>query len=46
MCLAVPLQLIEINGNSAVGEAMGSHRREGFFRRFGYMLDTLTVIGG
>ena len=27
MCLAVPLQLIEINGNSAVGEAMGMKRQ-------------------
>ena len=26
MCLAVPLQLVEINGNSAVGEAMGMRR--------------------
>ena len=26
MCLAIPLQLIEINGNSAVGEAMGMRR--------------------
>ena len=26
MCLAIPLQLIEINGNSAVGEAMGMKR--------------------
>ena len=27
MCLAVPLQLIEINGNAAVGEAMGMKRQ-------------------
>ena len=27
MCLAVPLRLIEINGNDAVGEAMGMRRR-------------------
>ena len=27
MCLAVPLQLIEIDGTSAVGEAMGMRRR-------------------
>lgn len=27
MCLAVPLQLIEIDGISAVGEAMGMRRR-------------------
>ena len=27
MCLAVPLKLIEINGNSAVGEAMGMKRQ-------------------
>ena len=27
MCLAVPLQLVEINGNSAVGEAMGMKRQ-------------------
>ena len=27
MCLAVPLQLIEINGNNAVGEAMGMRRQ-------------------
>ena len=27
MCLAIPLQLIEINGNSAVGEAMGMKRQ-------------------
>lgn len=26
MCLAVPLQLIEINGREAVGEAMGLRR--------------------
>ena len=26
MCLAVPLRLIEINGNDAVGEAMGVRR--------------------
>ena len=26
MCLAVPLKLIEINGNDAVGEAMGMRR--------------------
>ena len=26
MCLAIPLQLIEINSNSAVGEAMGMRR--------------------
>ena len=26
MCLAIPLQLVEINGNSAVGEAMGMRR--------------------
>ena len=26
MCLAVPLKLIEINGNTAVGEAMGMKR--------------------
>lgn len=26
MCLAVPLKLIEINGNTAVGEAMGMTR--------------------
>ena len=26
MCLAIPLQLIEVNGNSAVGEAMGMRR--------------------
>ncbi len=27
MCLAVPLKLIEINGNEAVGEAMGMQRK-------------------
>ena len=27
MCLAIPLQLIEISGNSAVGEAMGMKRQ-------------------
>ena len=27
MCLAVPLKLIEINGNNAVGESMGMHRK-------------------
>lgn len=27
MCLAVPLKLIEINGNDAVGEAMGMTRK-------------------
>ena len=27
MCWAVPLQLIEINGNAAVGEAMGMKRQ-------------------
>ena len=27
MCLAVPLKLIEISGNDAVGEAMGVRRR-------------------
>ena len=27
MCLAVPLKLIEINGNDAVGESMGMRRR-------------------
>ena len=27
MCLAVPLKLIELNGNDAVGEAMGMKRR-------------------
>ena len=26
MCLAVPLKLIEINGNNAVGESMGMRR--------------------
>ena len=26
MCLAVPLQLIEVNGKEAVGEAMGLRR--------------------
>ncbi len=26
MCLAVPLQLLEINGNTAIGEAMGMRR--------------------
>ena len=26
MCLAIPLQLIEVNGKSAVGEAMGMRR--------------------
>ena len=26
MCLAVPLRLIEINGNDAIGEAMGLQR--------------------
>ena len=26
MCLAVPLKLIEIHGNTAVGEAMGMRR--------------------
>ena len=26
MCLAVPLQLIEVKGNNAVGEAMGMKR--------------------
>ena len=26
MCLAVPLKLIEINGNDAVGEALGMKR--------------------
>ena len=26
MCLAIPLQLIEINGKMAVGEAMGMRR--------------------
>ena len=27
MCLAAPLKLIEINGNDAVGEAMGMQRK-------------------
>lgn len=27
MCLAVPLRLITINGNDAVGEAMGMQRK-------------------
>ena len=27
MCLAVPLRLIAINGNDAVGEAMGMQRK-------------------
>ena len=27
MCLAVPLRLITINGNDAVGEAMGMRRK-------------------
>ena len=27
MCLAVPLKLIEIQGNDAVGEAMGMQRK-------------------
>ena len=27
MCLAVPLQIIELDGNSAVGEAMGMRRQ-------------------
>lgn len=27
MCLAVPLRLIEVNGNDAVGEAMGMTRQ-------------------
>ena len=27
MCLAIPLKLIEINGNDAVGEAMGMRRK-------------------
>ena len=27
MCLAIPLQLVEINGKSAVGEAMGMRRK-------------------
>ena len=26
MCLAIPLELVEINGNIAVGEAMGMRR--------------------
>ena len=26
MCLAIPLKLIEINGNTAVGEALGMRR--------------------
>ena len=26
MCLAIPLQLLEINGNTAIGEAMGMRR--------------------
>ncbi len=26
MCLAIPLQLVEIKGNTAVGEAMGMRR--------------------
>lgn len=26
MCLAIPLQLVEINGNTAMGEAMGMRR--------------------
>ena len=26
MCLAIPLKLIEINGNTAVGEALGMKR--------------------
>ena len=26
MCLAIPLQLVEINGSSAIGEAMGMRR--------------------
>ncbi len=26
MCLAIPLRLVEINGKSAVGEAMGMRR--------------------
>lgn len=26
MCLAIPLQLVEINGKNAVGEAMGMRR--------------------
>ena len=27
MCLAVPLQLIEVNGKEAVGEALGTRRK-------------------
>ena len=27
MCLAVPLKLVEIHGNDAVGEALGTRRR-------------------
>ena len=27
MCLAVPLKLVEINGNDAVGESMGMRRK-------------------
>ena len=27
MCLAIPLKIIEINGNDAVGEAMGMTRK-------------------
>lgn len=27
MCLAIPLKIIEINGNEAVGEAMGMTRK-------------------
>ena len=27
MCLAIPLQLLEINGNTAIGEAMGMRRK-------------------
>lgn len=27
MCLAIPLKLIEINGNDAIGEAMGMTRK-------------------
>ena len=26
MCLAIPLELVEINGKSAIGEAMGMRR--------------------
>ena len=26
MCLAIPLKLVEINGNTAIGEAMGMRR--------------------